>query len=113
VVNLTQDINGIDHYFAKYHFPKDKVVYLIGKYNKNSRYNINNLERSYQGIRHKTAVIPYNVEFMDSVLDGKLIPYIIKNYSGGRGEDNIYFIKKLNQAVGLISDCLMKAGEIR
>ncbi len=112
VVNLTQDVNSIDNYFAKYHFPKEKVVYIIGRYNKNSRYNINNLERSYHSIRHKTAVIPYNVEFMDSVLDGKLIPYIIKNHAGGRGEDNLYFIKKLKQAVGLIWDCLMRAGEI-
>jgi cellulose biosynthesis protein BcsQ len=112
VVNLIQDVNSIDNYFAKYHFSKKKVVYLIGRYNNNSRYNLKNLEKSYHGIRQKTAVIPYNVEFMDAVLDGRLIPYIIKNYAAGRGEDNLYFIKRLKQAVGLIWDCLMRAGEI-
>lgn len=110
VVNLPQNIYSIDYYFAKYHFPQEKILYIIGKYNKDSRYNIKNLERSYHCIRHKTAVIPYNVEFMDHVQDGKLIQYISKNLIGSREKENLYFISKLREAAELLSKHIKKAG---
>lgn len=110
VVNLTQDKNMIDDYFAKYHLPKEKTVYLIGRYNGNSRYNLTNLERSYPCIRGKTGVIPYNIEFMDAVTEGKLINFTVKNLANGRGDDNLYFIKKVRQTVELLTGGRVKAG---
>ncbi len=112
VVNLPQNKNVIDDYLSKYHLPKDKTVYLIGKYNGNSRYNLTNLERSYHCLKNKTAVIPYNVEFMDALIDGKLMNYTMKNMVNGKGEDNLIFMKRAKQAVDLMFGNLMKAGEI-
>lgn len=111
-VNLTQDINVINDYFDRYHLPEEKTVYLIGKYNKNSRYNLKNLMRTYHCLKHKTAVIPYNTEVMDAVIDGKLINLIIKDLVNGKGDDNRYFIKKAKQAVEEILGTWLKAGGI-
>lgn len=110
MVNLTQDTNDIDEYFVQYHMPIDKTLFLIGRYNRNSRYNVNNLERSYPCIRHRTAVIPYNVGFMDAFTEGKLIRFTMKNLVSSRSKDNQYFIHKIKQAVDLMDKTLMKAG---
>jgi hypothetical protein len=112
VVNLPQNKNIIDDYFSKYLLPKNKTLYLIGKYNGNSRYNLTNLERSYHILKNKTTVIPYNVEFMDALVDGKLMNYTMKSMVNGKGEDNLIFMKKAKQAVDLMFGNLVKAGEI-
>ncbi|MFU0827486.1 MAG: hypothetical protein ACFWTJ_08130 [Lachnoclostridium sp.] len=112
VVNLSQNLNSIDYYFSKYHFPQEKTIYLFGKYEKSSRYNLKNLERTYRCIRKKSAVIPYNVQFMDYVQDGKLIQFVLKNLAGSKNEENQYFIKKLGEAAELLTGFLMKAGDI-
>jgi hypothetical protein len=109
-VNLTQDKNIMDDYFSRYHLPEEKTFYLIGKYNENSRYNLTNLVRTYHCLNHKTAVIPYNTEVMDAVIDGKLINLIRKDLVNGKGDENHYFIKKAKQAVGEILRNWLKAG---
>ncbi len=110
VVNLTQNRNMINDYFLKYHLPEEKTIYLIGKYNPNSRYNLTNLERCFHMLKNKTGIIPYNVEFMDAAIDGKIMNYFIKTIINGKGEANLYFIKKVKKAAALIFDRLVKAG---
>ncbi|MGB8455262.1 MAG: hypothetical protein WCD89_23390 [Anaerocolumna sp.] len=112
VVNFPQNKNVIDDFFSKYHLPGNKTVYLIGKYNGNSRYNLTNLERSFPCLKNRTAVIPYNVEFMDALADGKLLNYMIKNMVNGKGDENIFFMKMVKQAVDLMFGDLVKAGGI-
>ncbi len=112
VVNLSQNKNMIDDYFSRYHLPEEKTVYLIGKYNDKSRYNLTNLERSYHSLKNKTGVIPYNVDFMDAMIGGKLMSYLIKNMINGKGENNLYFMKKVENAVDLMFGNPVKAGGI-
>ncbi len=111
VVTFPQNKNIIDNYFSRYHHPEQKTVYLIGNYNRNSRYNRINLERSYHSLKNKTAVIPYNAEYMDAMTDGRTIPYIVKNMVNCKGESNQYFIKKIKKAVDLISGRFIKGGD--
>ncbi|WMJ87536.1 hypothetical protein [Anaerocolumna sp. MB42-C2] len=112
VVTFAQDKNMIDKYFSGNHLPEDKTLYLIGKYNCNSRYNLKNLERCYPLLRNKTEVIPYDVGFMDAMADGKVMQYILKNLFNYKGDNNQNFLKKINKAVDLLFANKKKAGEI-
>jgi len=102
VVNLPPYKPVIDDYFNKYHLPSEKLLYLIGRYDRNSRYNIRNLVRSFNSMRNKIAAVPYNVGFMDALSDAEIIRYLQKNYIEPVG-DNEYFIKEVEKAGNLIN----------
>ncbi len=112
VVTLTQNKNIIDDYFFKYHLPEEKTLYFIGRYNDRSCYNLANLERSYHSLKNRTAVIPYSVTFMDAVIDGKLMNYMVKNLVNCKGEEDQYFMRKVRKAVSLLFDGRLEAGEV-
>ncbi|QHQ62877.1 hypothetical protein Ana3638_20565 [Anaerocolumna sedimenticola] len=113
VVTFAQDKNMIDKYFSKYHLPEEKTLYLIGKYNCKSRYNLKNLERCYPKLKNKTEAIPYNVGFMDAMADGKVMQFIVKNLVNCKGDNNKIFFKKINKAVDLLFGNEKGAGEIQ
>ena len=101
VIILAQNIN-IDTCFSGYHFPREKTLYLIGKYNGSSRYNLKNLVRSYPELKNKTAVIPYNIGFSDAMTDGRVTQFMVKNLVNCKGDNNLYFFKEVNKAVELL-----------
>ncbi len=103
VVNLSQNKQIINEYFKDDTIDSGKVIYLIGNYNYNSRYNMKNLIKLYPKFnKNNLAVIPYNVEFMDSQYDGKAIEFMIKNYECSKKDHNYDFIKAVKNAVQLI-----------
>jgi cellulose biosynthesis protein BcsQ len=100
IVNLSQNKSIMDDYATNYHFNQEKVFYLIGNYDSNSKYNIRNMQKVYHWLKDKnTAVIPYNTEYMDSQSDGQVIPFLIKNITCGKEDSNRYFIHEVNTAV--------------
>lgn len=107
IVNLPQNINVINDYFESN--TEDelqcKSFYLIGNYNCNSRYNMKNLRRSYNEFNKKnTAIIPYNIEFYDSIIDGQTIDFIKKNINCSHCDKNHYFVKSCKKAANQILD---------
>lgn len=101
VVNLNQNIGITDLYFRKFakNMPRN-VFYLFGKYDNNSKYNINNIRRKYH--RHinvnNSGVVPYNIGFMDAQADGKAVEFIRCNLDCTQRDENYYFIEKVKSA---------------
>jgi len=103
VVNLSQNKSTLDEYVMNYELIGKKVFYLIGNYNCNSRYNLKNIQKTYQWLKNKnTAVIPYNTEYMDAQSDGQVIHFIRNNMDCGKDESNAYFIREVKAAVNKI-----------
>jgi cellulose biosynthesis protein BcsQ len=100
VVNLSQNRIMLDDYAMNYKFDNKKIFYLIGNYNSNSKYNLKNIQKSYQWMKNKnTAVIPYNTEYMDAQSDGQVIQFMMKNMDCEKNESNTYFIREIKTAV--------------
>lgn len=84
-----------------------KTVFLVGRYDSNSRENIAHIRKKYGIKREQIAAIPYNISFHDSIQEGKVVPFISKNIFSKRTDNNFDFINNLFNATNMI---LKKAG---
>lgn len=103
VVNLSQDPGIIEHFFENYSSLISKAVFLMGNYNRNSTYNLSKIRNKYHINKDRIAIIPYNIEFKDSLSSGSLISFLTRNYNCTKDEDNYYFIRELKKAVRMIT----------
>ncbi|MFZ5988345.1 MAG: hypothetical protein ACOYWZ_14630 [Bacillota bacterium] len=101
VVNLNQNINVLDEFFEEYKDIADKCVFLLGRYDNDSRLNVNNIKRRYS-IKKNIAVIPYNIEFSDACSEGKAIDFFMKNLRVKKDDGNYYFIEEVRNAVKML-----------
>lgn len=115
VANISQDPSGIQDFFGQHGNLLDKTVFLIGGYQKESRYNLENLVRRYPIHRKNIGVIPYNVELHDAIQEGRLVSFLTRNYRKERSETHGYFMEELKKASALIFQAVddRKAGEKR
>lgn len=79
VINLPQDKHVIDEYFKRYYLKEKDVLYLIGMYDGESRYNLKNLEKLFKPLKSKIAAIPYNTDLKDAISESAIIKYLQKN----------------------------------
>ncbi len=81
IANVSQSIRIIDDFIQNKKMcgsiNNKNLMYLIGKYDPNSRYNIKNLKRIEK--IDEVYGIPYNTLFFDSCNEGKLVDFIINN----------------------------------
>lgn len=109
IMNLCQDPFVLADCFRRFGAIREKCVYLLGNYDRYSRYTIKYVMRSFGVPKEKIAVIPYNTGFKDALSLGKLVTFLSRNAVCGRQDDNYYFIRELKHA------CLMiqRAAEAR
>ena len=101
VVNLNQNINMIEDLFENYKTIADKCLFLIGKYDKNSKINVKTLQRKY-GLKGRITVIPYNIYFSDSCSEGKVIDFFMRNIKADKDDVNYFFIHEVRNAAEII-----------
>ncbi len=101
IVNLTQNYNALDHFFENYVKLSEKCIFLLSRYNKDSRLNKKNIIRKYN-LKDKLAVIPYNIEFSDAAMEGKIIDFLIRNLRADKDDLNFELMNSLRIAVELI-----------
>lgn len=103
IINLSQNKYMLEDYLSRYEYESKKVFYLIGNYDKNSKYNLNNMKKSYKWLKNKnTAVIPYNTEYKDAQSDGQILEFMLKNLNCDKDESNAFFIREVKTAVDKI-----------
>lgn len=79
-----------------------KSVFLVGRYDSNSRYNVRNLIRKYGIDEACIGVIPYNVKYQDSIQEGRTMEFIDRNYRCERYDDDYEFFKEVGKATEMI-----------
>ncbi len=107
VVNLSQNLLVLNDYEETFlnKYKDNKVIYIFGNYNCNSRYSLINLRKSYSWLKpNNSYVIPYNTEFSDSMSDGKIIPFFYKNLNIKKQDPNYYFIKEVKKLTKVIEE---------
>lgn len=103
VVNLSQNQRMVQEYIDSDPLGGKKVIYLIGNYNCNSRYNLRNLNRRHPTMKGRTAAVPYCVDYLDAQGEGETIKFMLKNYECGADDKNHFFIQSVKQAAALIN----------
>jgi len=81
VVCLNQNKAILDAYFSSKSYAsmlgEKTILYNIGMYNKNSRYTLKNLAKTY-GMDH-VMCIPYDVGFMDACNNSRILDFIMRH----------------------------------
>lgn len=97
VVSLTQNYNALEHFFSHYGKLSGKCVFILSRYDKDSRLNRKNIMRRY-GLKNKLVTIPYNIEFSDACMEGKLIDFLIRNLKADKEDPNFELMTSLRIA---------------
>ena len=106
VVNLSQDPKKIYDFFENYTSLKEKAVYIIGKYQPEKRWTRKRICYEYNVPRNKIGVIPYNVEFNDALINGKLQHFLNYNYTGNVRLENEYFMNQCKKSAVVVLDMI-------
>lgn len=98
VANLSQKIRQINEFMQikeENMIFNDKVVIpLLGRYDKNSKYNAKNVAR-YMKEKNGVCVIPYNTLFFEACNEGKVADYFIKFRRINSKDKNALFINSV------------------
>lgn len=88
----------------------NNVIYLIGKYDKFSKYNIKNIAREFKG-RTMVSAISYNTLFGEATTEGKVADFFLKYRSVTDPTDrNMKFMEEANNTC---QNIISKLQEIR
>ena len=102
VFNLEQGLHSIPKKVFEDKALMEKCLFLVGRYDENSRYNVRTIRRKYHIDESCIAVIPYNIYFRDSVCEGKIIDYFNKNMNCDKDNDNYDFMCGVDNAVKML-----------
>lgn len=101
VVNLSQNRQMLDHFFRNYSEIRKKAFYLIGNYDEGSELTRGEVIKRYEIPGSQLGIIPHNVQFSDALSDGKLIPFLLRNYHCGESDCNYHFMASVKEAADL------------
>ena len=102
VINVPQNPHQIEKLPNLILGKEEKLIYLIGQHNENSKYHINNIRRRYHIPKEQIAAIPYNIEFDDALSEGKSVRFLEQNKAAKKKDFNYELIQELKKATELI-----------
>lgn len=110
VINLVQKLKTINDYLELKEsvpelFKNYKVMYLIGKYDRFSKYNSKNVAR-YIGDKREYPTIPYCTLFFEACAEGKVVDYFMRFRNVSETDRNAVFIAEVKNSVAMIKDRL-------
>lgn len=103
IVNMSQNPAGIRRFFETNPSFIQKSVFLIGQYDADSKHHINNIRRRFHLSKEEMEAIPYNVNFLDSLSEGKAISFLEQNLECSKKDYNYSFIKGLMDTAAMIA----------
>lgn len=102
VVNLSQRLTSIKSFIElreeKPILKSRKVLLLIGRYDKFSKYNIKNISR-YMGEKNKVSTIPYNTLFFEACEEASVPDLFLKLRKVDEDDRNGFFIAEVKRTV--------------
>lgn len=106
VINLFQGMEYPEEILENPYI-RGKALFVVGRYDADSKENIENIRRKYNIEKESIGVIPYNIHFHDALNSGNLIPFINKGIFCKKGDRNYPFIMELFHTTNMI---LRRAG---
>ena len=107
VVNINQNHQVIDDFFRNYGSVVHKAFFLVGNYEQYSRFDVNTIIKRYGISEDRIGVVPYNYEFREALISGRVIEFISKNHQCKRRDTNYYFITQLKKAAIMLNNMMI------
>lgn len=108
VVNLSQNLQVLSHFFRNYSAIQEKAFYLIGDYDCKSELTRGEIKRRFHIPGCRIGTIPHNPGFSDAISEGRLIPFLMKYYSCHYSDCQYPFMAAAKEAVELFRSQLKK-----
>lgn len=86
---------------------REKALFIVGRYDDNSRDNINNIKKKYNISSEYIGVIPYNIHFHDAINAGRIVPFMTRGIFAKKTDEDFEFINSVFNTTNMI---LRKAG---
>lgn len=102
VVNLTQNLSLIEHFFENYSSILYKCVFLISSYHKQSNLNLKKISKLTLIDKSQMTAIPFNIEYQEALHNGTVVEFIARNYKCDRTNPNYVFVNQVKKAVHMI-----------
>ena len=107
VVNLSQNLQVLSHFFRNYSSIQEKAFYLIGDYDNHSELTRGEIMRRFHIPGSQIGTIPHDSGFSDAISEGQLIPFLLRHYSCCYGDARYPFMAAAKEAVDLFHGQLM------
>lgn len=102
VMTMSQRLKSIEEYKEELEdeniLDKTKVIPLICRYDKKSKYTAKNIAR-YIGQKAELNVVPYNTLLFESAEEGKIVDYFLKIRNIDETDKNAYFLREIKKTV--------------
>ncbi len=108
VVNLCQNKAFLDHFFSNYQSLFSKSIFLIGNYQEKLKMSLNVIRRRYQIPKERIAIVPFNLGFGEAVSTGKVVDFLLRNFTCKRQDENYYFMNQVKKATYMLLECLRR-----
>ena len=108
VVNLSQNLQVLSHFFRNYSSIQEKAFYLIGDYDNRSELTRGEIMRRFHIPGSQIGTIPHDSGFSDAISEGKLIPFLMRHYSCCYEDERYPFMAAAKEAVELFRSQLEK-----
>jgi len=108
VVCINQNLWMLESYFnndseLRNLIDSKKHIYVIGNYDKDSKYSLNNIRRKFR-LKKNVYAIPYNIGYFDALNDSKAIDFVLKNAKCKKHDFNYDFIESTRGITKAILD---------
>lgn len=101
VVNLNQNAYVLDDFFLNHYMNLKEMVFIIGRYDTSSKYNVKRIKQRY-GIKEPIEYVPYSPNFLDAINSSDLIDFLARNLNADKKDVNYEFISQLKSIMSII-----------
>ena len=105
IVTISQRMKVIDQTFDMINkeplLHKKNFMYLVGRYDKFSKYNSKNIAR-YLGLKEEVATVPYNTLFFEACNEGEAADFFFKFRKINDMDRNAVFLKEVKKTTSEI-----------
>lgn len=99
VLNISQTASGLKQFYLDHRMVHSNLLLLVGKYHKNTNYNLIKLGQQYRIDAGRICGIPYNVRFQKAYEDGRILPFIRQELRWTGNYENQQFLKELHRMI--------------
>lgn len=101
VMNVNQNMFVWDDLIQNYEKYLDKMVFVFGKYDENSRFSYKNIQRKYK-FKNRTGIIPYDIEFADACSQSTVIEFLKRNRAVEKDDTHYYLMDEARKSMAMI-----------
>lgn len=102
VVNLCQKQSVLENFFQNYSSIISKAIFIISRYELNTRLSYKKIAQMYELPLENIAVIPDNALYDDAYENGYAVEFLSRHYNCSKEDVNYFFIQAIKKAAYLM-----------